>query len=174
MGRAKVEIDKIELVSKINQVELDGPLENRSILADKLASIFDVSVATINNRLRDFNLFDTLKTPKGKRGRQVGDKPIVKTLVDGELSEQTQCADKAKAIARLKAHMGPKLHKLIDKSEHSRTAAMKLMCIECCGGLQEDCNPNSPTYKKMVKIPVITIKECGCLQCPQYIWRPYQ
>jgi len=159
MSRAKINIDKVDLVKKIDELEANGPLENRGMLFAKLAELFDVSTATIYNRFRELNL--SAKTPLGKKGRAKG---TVVVREAGVISD----TDKA-SFARLKQHMGKPLNKLVDKVQAgSKTAAIKLMCIECSGGLTEDKDGS------LSKIPAKLIKDCGCLQCPLWTLRPYQ
>jgi hypothetical protein len=158
MSRTKILIDKSELIKQIELLETNGPLLNRSVLFQELGKIFQVSSATIYNRFRELDL--DAKTPLGKKGRAKG-VAVVRTP-----AEHTD--EDKKAFAALRKHMGKPLDKVVDKLvAGSKTSAIKLMCIECSGGLQPDKDG------AFTKIPAKSIKECQVV-CPLWKYRPYQ
>ncbi len=82
--KTKTAVNEVVFRDAVGLVEASGGLANRSILCVAVADQYNALVAKtgekhinaglVGLRLKEFNLLDTLKTPKGVKGRKKGSK----------------------------------------------------------------------------------------------------
>ena len=170
MGRKTHEVNRECLIASITEAESNGPLENRSILAETVTKIYNamdgvpraITFSVVTLRIQQWGL--DVKTPKGRRGRQslteeqkaamkLARKSRVSKAEKFENSEQAQIH-----FAALRATTPNRFHGLVDKIESgSRAAAQKLFCLQCCGFVSGE------------------VRRCtGVRTCPIFMFRPYQ
>lgn len=167
MSRPSLNLDPNKILATIVECEGGGPLANRSVLFNVVAAKMDVSVATIINYSKKYNLLTNIKTPLGKKGRVAGQLTDEQKQVmqEARANKQVSLTDKeAFNAVRKNYKSSPKMLKLINKMEGgSAKACIKAKCIDCSGGPDEDD-----------KLPVTEIKLCPCNDCPLWTLRPYQ
>jgi len=153
MPRTKVEIDKSELVAVINRLETSSKFNTRTDLSNAIAKELNISPAVVLLRIKEFNIEP--KTPKGKRGRQKGT-----SLTEEQKKAMQAGRSKSKTainVENLRKYFPKSRSGLIDKIEKgSLTAAVKAKCLDCCSF---DTNE---------------IKNCACVSCPLFEFRPYK
>lgn len=175
MARTAVKVDRVKLVSAINEVEKNGPCLTRSRLYDRVTREYNSSVSDFSLeitpsivmlRIKEFNL--TVKTPIGQRGRQSGVKMTDehKALLAAGRQNRVKGGRKAKfeknpeikaALVDLKEKTPESYVSLVEKiAAGSMRAAVRLNCLQCSN------------YQR------IEIKECNCTGCPMFAFRPYQ
>jgi hypothetical protein len=175
MARTAVKVDRIKLVSAINEVEKNGPFRTRTKLYDRAAREYNSSVSDtsleitpsiVMLRIKEFNL--TVKTPIGQRGRRSGVKMTDehKALLAAGRKNRVKGGRKAKfeknpqiraALVDLKEKTPESYVSLVEKiAAGSMRAAVRLNCLQCSN------------YQR------VEIKECNCTGCPMFAFRPYQ
>lgn len=172
MARKSVEVDKNKIVLAIKEAEKEGPLENRSVLYNKVCKIYNVSIAEDNNlqiitpaivglRIKEWNL--QIVTPVGKKGRRSGFSGLDRSNIKRTSRQEKFAANPVikSAIQDLRKEISRKYKGTYDAlvnriQQGSMKAALKLMCIDCCNGCRKE------------------IENCGATNCPLYAFRPYQ
>lgn len=159
MGRTKVNLPKEKLVKTIKEVEKDGPLKNRSELAEFVGDRLGVTGSIVLLRLKEYKIEP--KTPKGKRGRQPGEK-----IPRGNRTtrkEKFSSNEAKKAINELISSIPQEYRKkteyksLVKRMKNgSMDAIIKLKCLDCC------CHQKSE------------IRNCRILSCPLFLIRGYK
>jgi len=159
-----VEVDIPLLKTCITESEKDGPLSNRTELYHLVAEKYNAKKpdATITHSIVylriDANEID-IKTPKGKRG---GDGSQLRgSRIPGvrrSRADKFNASPEAKkSFERLEKSTPTRFLPLVDAIKRgSRSAAVKLHCIECSG------------------YSTAEVRNCACPQCPLYLFRPYQ
>lgn len=166
-------IDRELLEKCIAEVEVNGPLASQSVLWQKSADLYNqrlpdggspISHTVVYLRAKEWNT--TTLTPKGMKGRSgpMTDDQKAKMKEARQNAPHKSKAEKLshvggadEHIERLRKHTPKQFHPLIDKlSKGSRSAAMKLMCLQCVG------------FER------IGVRECGGKSCPMFLYRPYQ
>lgn len=170
MGRTKVDVDENKIKDIVVRLESSGPLKNRSVLYKAVADEYnkssedDISHSIAMLRIQDLMANGlTIKTPKGKKGRQPGQAVSVNRTSRAEKMDKTNIKAvraEMKSLASLSPSPDKTFNTLNNKvkrlEEGSMKAAITLMCI--------DCTQNDR----------VSIKECACTQCPLFSFRPYQ
>ena len=171
MGRRKLEINRKKFEKAIKQAEKDGPLSNRSELWEKVAAIYNqmdvpdpLSHSVVYLRVKEWEI--TVKTPVGKCGRAAGpmtDEQKAKIAESRKnrksKAEKFSSDEDAQAhFENLKKNTPERFWTLIDKiAKGSRTAAVKLNCLQCMGFVTKD------------------VKTCTASKiCSMWLFRPYQ
>ena len=101
MAKTKTVVDQVAFKAAITTVEAKGPLSNRGVLFAAVTDEYNkknkeaqITVQITGLRMNEWNLLDTLKTPKGKRGRPAGSKNSAKvTVVVPEVPATTETVD---------------------------------------------------------------------------------
>jgi hypothetical protein len=155
--RTSIKIDKPIFIQAVESAEKDGPLDNRNQLYSRVADIYNglisvefpqISFSVASLRISEYAL--EIKTPTGKRGRQ---KPQDFTNV---VESSSSDAD-PKNIRQMRATIPRQYHNLIDSVEQGcLKSVVFLKCLECMN------------YDKL------EIKECICIDCPNWSFRPFQ
>lgn len=172
MARRTIPVDKEKLRQSIVAVEKDGPLKNRNELAEAVAKHYnstgdneEISHSVVTLRIKAFGLEESLKTPKGKRGRAKMSDEQKAAMAAGRAGGRTSKADKIAgrqdyqaALAKLEESVPPRFtHVLEQVKSGSRTAAVKLNCLGCMGfGSTKD------------------VRECSVFTCSLWMFRPFQ
>lgn len=156
--KTKLKVDKDALQSAIQAVESKQTFSNRQTLADAVADTEwakkhqpkPITSSVVLLRIKEFNL--SLKTPKGKRGRQGSISSQQKDLMQsGRKKVKTRILTELRKIVPLK-----KL-KLVEKAEKgSLKSLLILKCGECSDWQNQE------------------IKNCTVVSCPLHTIRPYQ
>jgi hypothetical protein len=162
MARTKLEVSKEELQAVIDKLEGEREFANPSELWMAVENTEwakgmeprPLKAATVYQRAKELGCI--IKTKPGKKGRQAG-------VPRGEVNRVSR-AEKISKIpgsedyfSRLRQFTPPRFLPLVDRIEAgSRSAANKLMCIQCCA------------YE------VKEVKFCQSKACPLWGFRPYQ
>lgn len=170
MARVAFEVDREKLEAAIVKAESGGELGNLSILADKVASLYnssspprDITPSVVKLRITEWGI--VVKTKPGKRGR-------------GALSEDQKAAMQAargKRVPRgekfaknselqagfdeLRKEIPPRFLPLVDRMQAgSQKAAIVLHCLDCVGYSTSE------------------VRHCsaGVQKCAMWPFRPYQ
>lgn len=153
MGRVKIEIDKSALVAVINKLESAKKFDNRSQLFNAVSEEMNISASLVMLRIKEFNI--ELKTPVGKRGRAKG------TVISDSQKKAMQEGRKNKAkiivnVDSLRKNFPENYTGLLNKLETgSLAAAIKAKCLDC------------------TNFQTVEIKNCQCVACPLFSFRPY-
>lgn len=161
MGRTKTQVDKQEFLDTILDLESSQTFSNRNELAIAVSLTNwginnGVTSSVCVSRIKEFNLDTLIKTPKGKRGRQVGEK-----LSDEHKQKLQEGRGKKKVdekwIKEMRRVTPTAYFPIIDKIESgSLKAQLKLMCLFCTNFNKSE------------------VKNCTINSCPLYAGRPYQ
>ena len=180
MARTKIKIDRKKFNAAIKQAEKDGPLPNRSELYKTVAEIYNgmvppqdretgrrnhISFSVVSLRVKEWEI--KVKTPVGKRGRAAGvpmsDEQKKKMQASRKnrksKGEKFENSDEAQEhFGYLKKTTPKRFHAIIDAiAKGSRTAAVKLQCLQCCGWVTKE------------------VRSCSSIKiCPLFLFRPYQ
>jgi len=163
MGRKTIKVNKTKLQNAIKEAEKDGPLTNLSALWIKAAEIYNgmsgipepITHSVAMLRTKAFKLKH--QTKPGKRGGGKG--------FGGNKGNRTTKADKLKNSAKaqkalkiLREHITEeRFLTILERIEKgSRSAAVKMKCIECMGFQPAE------------------VKRCTVYTCPLWCFRPYQ
>ena len=157
--RVKIDINKGELLAKVQELESIQSFPNRSALYAAIAETdwakFDrpkpLTSGVIALRIVKYNI--ELKTPKGKPGRSLG--PLTEehkqAMKEGRKNRKRRSLPELRIVTP-EARMG-----LVEKIENrSKAAALKLMCLQC------------------TDYHVAEIKYCPVVSCPLHSVRPYK
>lgn len=154
MGRTKVNVNKNELLSVINDLESKCTFSSLSDLykaveASEWARKHNppLTSSVILLRINEYKI--PTKTTKGKKFlASIDSKPIA----DKKLTSETK-----EWIAAIRGRMDKKFHKLILKAANgSKKARIKLKCLDCSGET------------------ISEIKNCKLMTCGIWLDRPYQ
>ena len=138
MPRTKLEVSKEELQAIIDQMESEREFSNPSELWlaientewAKAMQPRPLKMATIYQRVKEFGC--TIKTLPGKKGRQSGEVARGTRISRAEKLSKTPGSEDY--FAQLRKITPQRFLPLVDRIENgSRSAANKLMCIQCCG-----------------------------------------
>ena len=180
MARTAVKVDRIKLVSAINEVEKNGPFRTRTKLYDRAAREYNSSVSDtsleitpsiVMLRIKEFNL--TVKTPIGQRGRQSG----VKMTDEHKALLAAGRKNRVKGGRKAKFEKNPQikaaLNDLRDKTSSNHYAAPYLPLVEkiAAGSMRAAVRLNCLQCSNYQRNE---IKECNCTGCPMFAFRPYQ
>lgn len=161
--KTAIPINRHKFQKCLEQAEQNGPLENRTLLWQKITELYNLdedkkqlttSIAYL--RFKQFKL--TCKTPVGKKGR-VGGVPFgARTKKKTPKSEKfAQSKTLQEHFKILRNRTPEKYQHLVDKiKKGSRTASQKLHCLECSDYQSKE------------------VAECTVIACPSYAFRPYQ
>lgn len=171
MSKPTIPVDKTLLQAAIDKAEANGPLTNQNALWQKTAELYNANPGakpiTFSVVYLRFNQFDlTCKTPKGKKGRTSMSQEQKDSMQAGRVAKGPRSSkvkklagtdDYRKHIERLREATPERFRPLIDRIEKgSKSAASKLMCIQCMGFRTSD------------------IHACQGFSCPMFLFRPYQ
>lgn len=152
MARTKIEIDKSDLVAVINRLESVNKFNNRSQLLKAVADEMNISTGLVMLRIKEFSIEP--KTPIGKRGRAKGS--VISDSQKKAMQEGRKKAKVAINVSEVRRNFPDSYNGLINKLETgSLKAAIKAKCLDCCN------------------FDVKEIKNCQCVACPLYSFRPY-
>ena len=170
MSRREILVDPNLLKKSVQEAEKDGPLPNLSKLWEKTVEIYNsqrlteifpaitISVALLRIEAwkSDNTLGFDIKTQKGRRGRPTGSTNTVKDT-SATVEDNSEDDGEMELSVKLMVQDTPdKFKKLAAKAQKSRTAAMRLKCLDCCGWQRQE------------------VANCACRNCPLWSWRPYQ
>ena len=172
MSRTVIKIHRGTLEQAINKAEESGPLKNQSMLWKASEAIYNkskpadyptISFSVIVLRVAEWKI--SVKTPKGKRGRQKGmalPEGFGGSRVRGNRKEKfAKNPRTVQCLKALKEYFGTSEPARVEKlAQGSATAGIALKCIDCLGGCKSDIR-NCGSYKNP-------------LPCPLYPFRPFQ
>lgn len=174
MSRRTIEVSKAMLVKAIAQVEKDGGIDGGVVALHKLvATVYNgmkvpeqVSFSVVGLRIAQWKL--AIKTQPARRG---GDGSQLRRTSKGPRRTKKQKFAKNDGIQNSLVQIrlttqnamvgyGGNKHRfdsLIDAIENgSRSAAVKLNCLQCCGYVTAE------------------VRNCTGYECPMWPFRPYQ
>lgn len=152
MSKVKLQVDKQQLINTINEVEKNGPLLNRSELAETVAQTDwaknykpkPVTKSVVILRIKEFGIEP--KTLKGKGQNNIS-----------RVATQKRKKRQKINLQELRDATPKKYWKLIDQIESgSNVACIKLKCLECSGWQTKE------------------IRLCPVKTCANHSRRPYQ
>lgn len=163
MGRRKKEVNRNWLIECIRKAEENGPIESGVVaLYQEVAELYNagnvpepITHSVVGLRIKDWKL--PHQTTLGKRGNN-----NLGNIRSGTRSSTAEKFSENSAIvehfATLRERTPKEFHNLIDQSENgSRTAAVKLNCLECSGFVRKE------------------VRLCQCEgSCSLWAFRPYQ
>jgi len=173
MARRTTPVDREKLVEAISQIEGDNGIEGGiTELCKQVAKRYNRNVcpdiplthSVVGLRIREWGL--PIKT-KGGRGRRKGT-PMSEAhkaaLKKGRARNTKSRAEKFKespvaqeSLAEMRRNTPPRFHNVLESVEQgSRTAAVKLHCLECSGWITSE------------------VRKCECNHCSLFLFRPYQ
>ena len=174
--RTPISVDKNLLLESIALAEENGPLSNRQNLYIEVAKLYNTAILTgcstlpvvtpsvVLLRVKEWST--QLKTPLGKRGRAAGTKLTEEHKAALRAGRQNRSprvtrfnADSSlQSSFELLAKRTPERYQPLVNAirSGSKSAAIKLNCLECSGYVTDD------------------VRNCVCTQCPLYAFRPYQ
>jgi hypothetical protein len=169
MPRKAVEVDRNFLTQAINVVEGGGPLENQSRLFQEVADIYnsergereEVTASVVALRIKEWAI--PVKTPKGKRGRQMSPEHLAK-LQASRAGKKMGRGQKfslpvyQKSFTAMRKRMPDEETLIVQVEQGSMKAAIKLMCHQCMG------------FDELPKM----IRGCTALACPLWPFRPFK
>ena len=148
-------VDRSKLESAITTAESNGGLPNITLLCQVVAELYNannpprvITHSVVGLRIREWGI--SIKTIKGKRGR-VSDSPT-----------NSDCKPKGNRLSEsvlqtLHRDVPLRFHPVIGRlNEGSRSAAVKLKCLECSGWQTSE------------------VAKCVCPDCPLFSFRPYK
>lgn len=160
-GRTEYPVDRPAFIAAINEVEKNGPLQNRSVLYPLVAEEYNKHIARgithsiAQLRIRDWKI--EVKTPMGQRGRPAGftmSEEQKAAMLAGRRNRK--CHPQKEQSIRAMNRMCPKRRSLIQRAANgSKVAQVQLVCLECCETLDE-------------------IRNCETMSCGLWGIRPYQ
>jgi hypothetical protein len=175
MSRAVIPVDRKKFEAAITSAEANGGLANNSILATKVADIYNkmsppkpITFSVVLLRIRDWKI--VVKTVPGKRGRAAGVKmsPEHKqAMLDGRKDRKSR-GEKFKknpkynaAVSAMKqvcvSHNKQQYLPLVDLVvKGSTNASKKLNCLMCTSFQTQE------------------VRKCSDLSCAWWLSRPYQ
>jgi hypothetical protein len=169
VARTKINIDKALLVKTIETCENGKNYTTQSELFNDVAQMYNnecgslpkINAQLVYLRVPEFGI--VLKTPKGKRGRAAGCRPVALNGTKVTRAEKIEANPEAKKVLdsiRREIKITTKSSHflaLVDKLESgSLTAAIKLKCLDCTNFQKDE------------------VRNCECYSCPLHIIRPYQ
>ena len=178
MAKQSTIVDKEILQACITELEKNGPLKNQSVLWKAAAELYNtksvptpITFSVVSLRAGQFGL--TFITPLGKKGRGPMTDDQKASMAAGRVKKVGRKTKKEKFaqvygfdeyMASLHEKAGQKFNNLVVSIEHgSRSAAVKLTCLECVGfqGTADvrNCTANGKN---------------GSNSCPLWLFRPYQ
>lgn len=146
MARIKKNINRKSLEQAIKQAEKDGPLTNRGELWKAAADIYNennkekITHSVVYLRVNEWEI--EVKTPVGKRGRAGGpmSKETKNKIAESRKNRKSKSKkfesseDAQQHFEELRKNTPKRFHPLIALiAKGSRTAAVKLNCLQCCG-----------------------------------------
>jgi len=163
MARKRVEIDPAVLHTAIQTVEFQETFRNRTELWKAVAAYLveqgiKITASVVYLRVKEHNI--KVQTPVGKRG---GGEALARARAAGKV-HRTSKADKMKGDKNIQASLRQlemvtpeRWLPVVEQIKRgSRTAAVKLRCVECCG------------YQ------TVEVRECQVFDCSLWAFRPYQ
>jgi hypothetical protein len=155
MARITVQVDKHKLSSIITRLEGEKTFTNRAQLYREVAAAFNepkITPAIIYLRVRAWAI--PIKTPLGKRGRP----GIVGGIRKVSRSKRFGADPILKESLQGLIGVTPEAHKNMARrvAKGSMRAAVSLKCLDCSGYVR------------------VEVRECGCRECPLWVFRPYQ
>lgn len=155
MSRTTIQVDKNKLSSIIAQLEVEKTFANRTQLYQEVAAAFNepkITPAIIYLRVREWAV--PIKTPLGKRGRP----GIVGGIRKVSRSKRFGADPILKESLQGLIGVTPEAHKNMARrvAKGSMRAAVSLKCLDCSGYVR------------------VEVRECGCRECPLWVFRPYQ
>jgi hypothetical protein len=165
MGRGKsAEVDRAAFIEAVRICEEGKTFSNRSALYEAVANKYNeaggkqpITPSVAYLRIKDWGL--EVKTPLGKRGR--GSNPNLGKIPKGTRVSKASKFKKDPAIqksfAELKQIVPERYMPLYERTiKGSRTAAAKLLCLECSGWMSAE------------------VRLCCAYSCPMWAFRGYQ
>lgn len=167
MARTKLEIDPKEFQAVVNQLEEDHDFRNPSELwlavektewaKQQKPRALTVSVAA--SRAKELGI--VTKAKPGKRGRLPGSggfpAGVTRAARVPKAEKLAKSSGAQESFDRIRKMTPERFLPLVDRMEKgSRSASVKLMCLQCCG------------------FEVKEVKLCVSKSCPLWIFRPYQ
>lgn len=159
MSRPSIPVDKNRLAAAIATCEAKTQYTTRQQLWQDVALAYgSVSPAWVYLRAEELKL--PVKTPKGKKGRQKGDKVVtgVKTTRSEKFAKNNTILKAFDSLEKeVKQEQKGRFLPIFQRVKAgSMKAAVKLKCLDCT------CYQTTE------------IKYCPCVACPLYAYRPYQ
>ena len=168
MAKKTTPVDRPKLVQCIQEAEKDGVLANQSELFKKVAELYNateegkgITHSIVGLRVKEWDL--EVQTPKGRRGlgpMSDEQKAAMQAARGNRKSKAEKFAESdtvQKILSELKEMTPERFHPLVESiRKGSRSAAVKLHCLECSGFQTKE------------------VKLCACNTCPMYLFRPYQ
>jgi len=164
MARITILVDKKKLEKAITEVEMYKTFNNRTELYNDVADHFNnkfptnkhVTGAVIYLRVREFNLDNVIKTPKGKRGAKSGERLAI-ARANGQIVKRSR-KDKIDKIdvnwEQMYNEFPDRFHSHIDRMKNgSLKSAVILKCIDCCNYQSAE------------------VARCAVKTCPLYAFR---
>lgn len=156
--RTPTPVNKELLRDCITEVEQSGPCKNFSDLHHKVAKLYNsksdksISHSVVGLRIKEWKI--EVKTQKGKKGRRPGQK--ISGVPRQSKAEKFEQSKMAQEVLKALSDRTPKnLQHIVQQiANGSRSAAVKLHCLECVGY----------NYAEM--------RECTAKACPLFLFRP--
>jgi hypothetical protein len=149
MGRKAIEIDREYLNEQLREAEASKTFDNQNQLFTFLADQFGCKPIIIRNRVLAWGL--TVNTPKGKRGRSLGEGKGVAT---GPRKRKGKPEDYKVALRM--AFSDDNLNKRVEAAcKGSLKSAVALKCYECSGYSKKD------------------VSLCTITKCALWAYRPW-
>lgn len=178
MAKPTTVVDKDILQSCITELEKNGPLVNQSVLWKAVADLYNtktvpapITFSVVALRVKQFEL--TVKTQPGKKGRGPLSDEQKASMAAGRVNKTTRKTKKEKfaQVVGFEEYMkslyekaGTRFKNLVVSIENgSRSAAVKLTCLECVGFQGTADVRNCTAHGRD-----------GSNSCPLWIFRPYQ
>ena len=172
MARKTVPVDRDALVAAIAHVEgKDGYSGGKTEMCKAAAEQYNkvvnpskpITHSVVYLRIEEFKIPIKTKAKKRGRGKMTDEQKAAmqagRAASKGKTKAQKFAADPVaqRNFQLLRDRTPERFHPVIDKVEEgSRTAAVKLACLECSN------------------FQTVEIRECPCEQCPLFMFRPYQ
>lgn len=158
MARPAIVVDENKLRQIIGDCETKKQYTTRNELWQDVAAVYGASPAWVYLRVEELGI--PVKTPKGRKGRQKGEKVATGVKIPRSVKfEKNQEIVKSFGLLEqtIKQEQKGRFLPIFQRVKAgSMKAAVKLKCL--------DCSNFQP----------IEIKNCPCTDCPLYAFRPYQ
>lgn len=164
MARKKLEVNKVTLQRAVEKAEENGSLSKLSELYEKVAENYNLSQhenitsSIVGLRIKEYKI--ETKTKPGKRGREKMTDKQKAAMQQNRTSKAEKFSNSPvalKILNNMRKDVPERFQSVVEKvTEGSRTAAVKLKCLECSGYQTPE------------------VRHCTAIQCPLWLFRPYQ
>jgi len=168
-GKKAIPVNRHILTQAIKDAEKDGPLNNQKAVWEAAAVLYNarcnpekpLSHSIVGLRAKTWKIEIQTLSGKGRRGPMSEEHKAAfiaargKRVKKGDKFQQSEVAQQA--LALLEKEVPTRWSTLVCSARNgSRTAAMKLKCLECSA------------YQ------TAEIRKCPIMACPLWLFRPYQ